>query len=159
MAFKPESKTMKSSPLHPSKMHSKPIAHSTMLPSPRSAIAIYTEKLWGCANADHGDDTGRNTIRSIRNCTLIRKRSWGVAFANCTESGHAFLMEKQKKSWLSNLNETLRNPAHNIQAKYNPNLSQTLLNECRWLLCTVSAWMETVCEIQLNHETRTTHSC
>ena len=76
-----------------------------------SAIAIYTEKLRGCAIADHGDDTGRNTIRSIRNCTLIRKRSWGVAFANCTESSHAFVMEKQKKSWLSNLNETLRNPA------------------------------------------------
>ena len=119
--------------VYPREMHSKPIAHSTMLPHLLVAIAIYTEKLWGCAIADHGDDSGRNTIRSIRNCTLIRKRGWGVAFANCTESGHAFLMEKQKKSWLSNLNQIPRNPAHNIQAKCNPNLSQTLLNECRLL--------------------------
>ena len=117
--------------------------------SPGSAIAIYAEKLLGCAIADHGDDIGTNTFVGHASGQFATARLYGrevgVSYFQIARSqAKASLVEERKKSWLSNLNETLRNPAHCIQAKCNQNLSQT------YPLCCCISW---VCNRNLYGET------
>ena len=114
-----------------------------------SAIAIYTEKLRGCAIADHGDDIGRNVFSGhasgqFANARLYGKKSRGAHLQIARRQAKAILIDEQKKSWFSNLIEILRNPAHCIQTKYN----QSYHGHCRanadGYPCTVTALMETI---------------
>ena len=114
-----------------------------------SAIAIYTEKLRGCAIADHGADVGRNTFSGHASGQFAKARLYGrkvrVSHLQIARSqAKASLIEQRKKSRLSDLNETPRNPAHCIQAKCNQNLSQT------YPLCCCISW---VCNRNLYGET------